>query len=76
MADRWHAERYEELRRGKHDRAASTLGHIKRIAAFMNERGLVLETMVRDEVKSLQATLTRSTTQVTVQMPEESTRPS
>lgn len=69
MADAWHAERYDELRRGKHDRATTTLGHIKRIAAFMDERGLVLETMVRDEVKSLQATLTRSTTGVTVQVP-------
>lgn len=70
MADRWHAERYEELRRGKHDRATSTLGHIKRIAAFMNERGLVLETMVRDEVKALQATLTRSNTDITVRVPD------
>lgn len=70
MADRWHAERYEELRRGKHDRATSTLGHIKRIAAFMNERGLVLETMVRDEVKALQATLTRSTTDIAVRVPD------
>jgi hypothetical protein len=69
MADAWHTERYDELRRGKHDRATSTLGHIKRIATFMNERGLVLETMVRDEVKSLQATLTRSTTEVTVHVP-------
>ncbi|PUA82033.1 hypothetical protein [Nocardioides currus] len=70
MAERWHAERYEELRRGKHDRATSTLGHIKRIAAFMNERGLVLETMVRDEVKVLQATLTRSNTDITVRVPD------
>lgn len=70
MADAWHAERYDELRRGKHDRATTTLGHIKRIHAFMDERGLVLETMVRDEVKSLQATLTRSTTEVTVRVPD------
>lgn len=70
MADAWHTERYEELRRGKHDRTTSTLGHIKRIAAFMNERGLVLETMVRDEVKSLQATLTRSSAELTVQVPD------
>lgn len=70
MADPWHAEYYAELRRGKHDRATTTMGHIKRIATFMNDRGLVLESMVRAEVKSLQASFTRTTTEVTVSVPE------
>ncbi|PWN04265.1 hypothetical protein DJ010_01010 [Nocardioides silvaticus] len=70
MADPWHAEYYEELRRGKHDRATATKGHLKRIATFMDERGLTLETMTRQEVKALQASLTRSTTQATVTVPE------
>lgn len=70
MAEAWHAERYDELRRGEHARAVATRGHIKRIDTFMKERGLVLETMVRHEVKALQATLTRSSTEVTVRVPD------
>jgi len=70
MADPWHTERYGELRRGQSDRATTALGHITRIAAFMDDRDLVLETMVRDKVKALQATLTRSTTEVTVKVPD------
>ncbi|GAA5117262.1 hypothetical protein GCM10023339_27730 [Alloalcanivorax gelatiniphagus] len=71
MADPWHTEYYSELKRAKHDRSTATNGHIKRIEAFMNQRGLVMETMMRDEVKALQASLTRSTTEATVTIPEE-----
>ncbi|GAA4678942.1 helix-turn-helix domain-containing protein [Nocardioides nanhaiensis] len=70
MADPWHTEYYSELKRAKHDLSTATKGHIKRIEAFMNQRGLVMETMVRDEVKALQASLTRSTTEATVTIPE------
>ncbi|MBS2938891.1 hypothetical protein KDN32_14205 [Nocardioides sp. J2M5] len=70
MADPWHTEYYSELKRAKHDRSTATKGHIKRIEAFMDQRGLVMETMVRDEVKALQASLTRSTTEATVTVPE------
>lgn len=70
MADPWHTEYYSELKRAKHDRSTATKGNIKRIEAFMDQRGLVMETMVRDEVKALQASLTRSTTEVTVTVPE------
>ena len=69
MADPWHAERYGELWRGQSDRATTALGHITRIAAFMDDRDLVMETMVRDKVKALQATLTRPTSEVTVNVP-------
>lgn len=60
MADAWADEYYGELHRGGIDREKATRGHIKRIAAFMDERGLVLEGMVREQVKALQASVTRA----------------
>lgn len=56
----WAAEYYAELHRGDLDRETTARGHVKRIAAFMNARGLVMETMVRSQVKALQASMTRT----------------
>ncbi len=60
LAEEWAAEYYGELHRGQVEREKAAGGHIRRIAAFMAERGLVMETMAREEVKALQATVTRT----------------
>lgn len=56
----WLAEYYAELHRGDLDRETAARGHVRRIAAFMDERGLTMETMVRKHVKTLQASVTRT----------------
>jgi hypothetical protein len=61
MADAWRSEYYDELRRGDPERETTVRGHIARIETFMHERRLVLETMVRSEVKALQASVARTT---------------
>ena len=66
MADEWAEEYYGELHRGQVDREKTARGHVKRIAAFMEARGLVMETMVRDKVKALQASVTRTTVTASV----------
>ena len=60
MGERWADEYYLELGRAELDREGTVRAHINRIDAFMKKRGLVLETMVRDEVKALQASVTRT----------------
>lgn len=70
MADPWVTEYYEELRRGEHDRERAVEGHVRRIEAFMDERGLTMEGMVRNQVKALQASLTRTAPQAAVRVPD------
>lgn len=71
MADTWCQENYEEMRRGGGDREVTVRGHIRRISTFMDERGLTMETMRRDQVKDLQASLTRTlTASVEVRVPD------
>lgn len=60
MAERWCEEYYRELGRAEVDRERTVRGHIARIDTFMTEQKLTLETMVRDKVKALQASLTRA----------------
>jgi hypothetical protein len=60
MAERWADEYDSEMHRGEADREQTVRGHIRRIAEFMENRGLVIETMVRDQVKALQASVTRT----------------
>lgn len=60
LAKRWADEYYSELHRGQADREQTVRGHIRRITEFMEDRGLVVETMVRDQVKALQASVTRT----------------
>jgi hypothetical protein len=60
MADGWADEYYGELRRGELDREQTVRGHIRRIAGFMGDRGLVMGSMVRDQVKGLQASVART----------------
>jgi hypothetical protein len=60
MAERWADEYYGELHRGQADREQTVRGHLQRLTAFMADRGLVIETVVRDQVKALQASVTRT----------------
>jgi hypothetical protein len=60
MAMPWLHERYEDIRMGGLDRMGKVEGHIQRIDGWMVERELTLEKMVREEVKQLQASLTRA----------------
>lgn len=71
MAMRWAEEYYGELHRGQVDRETTSRGHVTRIARFMADRDLVLETMVREQVKALQASMTRTVAPGrTVEVPE------
>ena len=56
----WCQEYYGELRRGGPSRETTAVGHGERIDRFMRGKRLTMETMSREHVKALQASVTRT----------------
>ncbi|WP_457253654.1 hypothetical protein [Pedococcus sp. P5_B7] len=65
MGEKWIAEHFETLWRGDVPRQRTVERHIARIADFMEERGLVMETMTRSHVLDLELSLMRPTVAAT-----------
>ncbi|MEQ4549604.1 hypothetical protein, partial [Nocardioides kribbensis] len=60
LGKEWKHERYIEIGTAGPGRETTVDGHVRRIADWMEERGLTMETMTRQHVKAFQADLTRS----------------